>query len=107
VLILTATGDASQPPLSLAPTAGAAWIALTGILRDGENLFAVFVADKSQRIVPVSPADLQSFTALQRRAAAERSLWIRHCSEEERTARQQARKSADEVQRAFERGAAK
>ena len=95
------------PPTAYVHVAGAEWIELQGVVKDhSDRLFAVFTAGASQRIVPVKPTDLQSFSAFQRRVADELSLWIRHRSEEERTARQQAREWADEVERAFAKGAA-
>ena len=104
---LNVATNPGYPPSSYVHVAGAETSELVGVVKDfADKLFAVFTAGSGQRIVPVKPGDLQSFTAFKRRVADEISLWIRHRSEDERTARQQSREWADEVERAFQRGAA-
>jgi len=73
------------------PNGGCYWIDLIAILREGPLFICRFCERGGQSWkVPVTAADLQSFSAFQRKVAAALGLWIRHNSEQERTARLQA-----------------
>ena len=72
-------------------TAGCHWIDLIAVLREGPDLVCRFhTLGGAGWKVYVAPADLQTFVAFQRKVAAQLGLWVRHDSEQERTARLQA-----------------
>ena len=72
-------------------TAGCHWIELIAVLKQDDGLVCRFYTPggKSWKVF-VTPTDLQTFAAFQRKVAADLGLWVRHSSEQERTARLQA-----------------
>lgn len=72
-------------------TAGCEWIELIAVLKQDDGLVCRFFTPGGMSWkVAVTPSDLQSFLAFQRRVAGELGLWVRHSSEQERTAKLQA-----------------
>jgi hypothetical protein len=69
----TAVDSVGEPP----------WIELTGILHENQQLYAVFRAGPSERILPIDASDLDSFDAFQQLVAKELGMQIRHVSEGE------------------------
>lgn len=74
-----------------ATTQGCEWVELDAVLKEGTGFVCRFSAygGKSWKVA-MAPADLQSLKGFQRRVAKELGLWVRHASEQERTAKLQA-----------------
>ncbi len=72
-------------------TAGCHWVDLIAVLREGPDLVCRFYTPGGMSWKAyVAPADLQTFAAFQRKVATQLGLWVRHSSEQERTAKLQA-----------------
>ena len=80
------------------------WIELTGVLPEGQFLFAVFRAGQSQRILRVDAEDLTSSSAFQRRVARELALEILQVSQCELRPDDRLRAWRAAVRRALARG---
>ena len=79
------------------------FIELTGVLQEHGQLYVVFKAGASERILQVDAHDLETFAAFQRRVASELGLQIRHQCQCERGAARAGAWSAA-VERARARG---
>jgi hypothetical protein len=73
------------------PTHGCRWVELDAVYNSfGQGAFECHFSDRESKwLVKVGPSDLQTFAAFQRKVA-DVGLWVRHSSEQERTARLQA-----------------
>ena len=86
---------------------GTAMITLDKIWRDDRMFFASFrvAGGGEQWFIEVRPDDLADFVAFRRAALLQRGVWIRHRCETEPTDRAAEIVWADEVAKAFDRGA--
>jgi hypothetical protein len=85
-----AAGYGSAPAVTSPPL-----IELRGIIADGDQLHAVFLAGREQRIVPVERRDLTSFAEFRGRVAAFLGVRVQFSGD-----------WSDAVAAAFQRGAA-
>ena len=82
----------ASPAYKPSPTEGCRWVELNAVYRSlSSGKFDCRFSDRESKwTVEVTPSDLQTFAAFQRKVAADIGLWVRHSSEQERTARLQA-----------------
>lgn len=74
------------------PTEGCRWIELDAVYQHfGHGIFDCRFSDRETKwTVKVTAKDLQTFAAFQRKVATDVGLWVRHASEQERTAKLQS-----------------
>jgi hypothetical protein len=74
------------------PTHGCQWIELDAVYRALSHgwFYCHFSHEGKKWSVELRPSDLQTFAAFQRKVASTLGLWVRHDSEQQRTAKLQA-----------------